>query len=134
MIRAVVDTNVFVSGIFWKGPPARILHAWTQRQFKLVVSSPILAEYRRIIDAFVDRPSHFDPDAFLEAVSLHAEFVEPVRFARPKCKDPDDDKFLEAALAASASHVVTGDKLLLAVVDLPFEIVKPAQFLNALAR
>jgi predicted nucleic acid-binding protein len=29
-IKAIVDTNVVISGIFWKGPPFRILEAWQE--------------------------------------------------------------------------------------------------------
>ena len=28
MMRIVLDTNVFMSGIFWAGPPEKILNAW----------------------------------------------------------------------------------------------------------
>jgi predicted nucleic acid-binding protein len=44
-MRAVIDTNVFVSGIFWAGPPRQILVAWQTGRFKLVLSSAILEEY-----------------------------------------------------------------------------------------
>jgi predicted nucleic acid-binding protein len=45
MIRAVLDTNVLVSGIFWKGTPFRDLQAWQGRRFHVVLSRPILHEY-----------------------------------------------------------------------------------------
>jgi predicted nucleic acid-binding protein len=47
-MKAVIDTNVFVSGIFWKGPPYRILKAWQNGEFTLVVSPPIIQEYIQI--------------------------------------------------------------------------------------
>lgn len=31
MIRIVLDTNVFMSGIFWSGPPSQILRAWYEK-------------------------------------------------------------------------------------------------------
>jgi len=42
-------------------------------------------------------------------IELHSEMVELVSFAEPVCSDLDDDKFLEAALAAHADYVVSGD-------------------------
>ena len=49
-IKAILDTNVIVSGIFWKGAPFEILEAWQKRRFLLAVSLPILNEYRRVLD------------------------------------------------------------------------------------
>ena len=56
--------------------------------------------------------------------------------ALPACKDPDDQKFLEAALAAGAQFLVTKDRALLALAKrrsrVPFRIVAPADFRAAL--
>jgi len=50
----------------------------------------------------------------------------------PLCRDPDDQKFLEAALAARAEFLVTKDRELLALgkkrARVPFLIITPAQF------
>jgi len=37
--------------------------------------------------------------------------VDPIRFAKTVCSDPDDDKFLEAAVAAGADYIVSGMQL-----------------------
>jgi len=47
-LKAVMDTNVFVSGVFFSGLPYRILQAWQSGEFELVVSHEILDEYRRV--------------------------------------------------------------------------------------
>jgi predicted nucleic acid-binding protein len=44
-IKAILDTNVFISGVFWKGPPFEILKAWQEQRFRLAISPPILDEY-----------------------------------------------------------------------------------------
>jgi predicted nucleic acid-binding protein len=44
-VRVILDTNVFVSGVFFTGPPARILQAWSAGQLSLVISPDILDEY-----------------------------------------------------------------------------------------
>jgi uncharacterized protein len=49
-IKAILDTNVFISGVFWKGPPFEILKAWQEQRFRLAISPPILDEYRRVLD------------------------------------------------------------------------------------
>lgn len=47
-MRVVLDTNVFVSGVFFGGVPGRILSAWGSGEVTLVLSPAILAEYRRV--------------------------------------------------------------------------------------
>jgi putative PIN family toxin of toxin-antitoxin system len=45
-VKVVLDTNVFVSGVFFKGPPHWILLAWRDGKLQLVISPEILDEYR----------------------------------------------------------------------------------------
>jgi predicted nucleic acid-binding protein len=47
-LKVVMDTNVFISGVFFSGPPFQILKAWQSGKFELVVSQEILDEYRRV--------------------------------------------------------------------------------------
>jgi hypothetical protein len=49
-IKAILDTNVFISGVFWNGPPFEILKALQEQRFRLAISLPILDEYRRVLD------------------------------------------------------------------------------------
>jgi putative PIN family toxin of toxin-antitoxin system len=50
LIRVVVDTNVFISGIFWSGTPMKVLEAWIDGKFKLIISHDILVEYERVFE------------------------------------------------------------------------------------
>jgi putative PIN family toxin of toxin-antitoxin system len=130
-MRAIVDTNVFVSGIFWKGPPHRILVAWQAGRFKLVVSSSILEEYRRVLAELAVKYPGVQCGRLLELVELNAEIVSPIVFARPVCTDPDDDKFLGAAIAGGVGHIVSGDKALLKLNGYKdLQIIKPQFFLK----
>ncbi len=47
-MRIVVDTNVFVSGVFYGGPPHEILEAWRENTVQLVMSPEIFDEYQRV--------------------------------------------------------------------------------------
>ena len=49
-MRVVVDTNVLISGIFFKGPPHEILEAWINENFDFVVTTEILDEYWRVAE------------------------------------------------------------------------------------
>lgn len=83
----------------------------------------------------------FDAEACMEKYRLLGRRIDAPpsaaeRARLPACRDPDDQKFLEVALAAGAQFLVTKDAELLALdrqrVNLPFRIVPPAK-LPALA-
>ena len=132
MIKAVVDTNVFISGVFWKGPPSEVLKSWQQGGFRWVVSEPILEEYRRTLDQLIKKRLAVGAQSILAIIESQAEIVEPVAFARQVCSD-HDDKFLEAAVAAHADFVVSGDFALLELKRYrEIEIVRPTRFLSIL--
>ena len=95
----------------------------------LAVSLPILNEYRRVLDEMTKKRPSSVLGSILEAIELHSEMVKPVSFTRTVCSDPDDDKFLEAAVAANADYVVSGDAALLSIKNHHgIRIVRLAQF------
>jgi len=107
-IKAILDTNVIISGIFWKGAPFEILKAWHEHRFRLAITLPILNEYRRVLDEMTKKHPLPVLSSILEVIELYSEMVEPVSLAGTVCSDPDDDKFLEAALALPAA-IVNGE-------------------------
>jgi len=134
-IKAILDTKSSFQESSGKVHPSRILEAWQEQRFRLVVSVPILEEYRRVLAEMAGE--HFAPvlHSILGLIELHSEMVKPISFAKPVCSDPDDDKFLEAAVAANADYVVSGDAALLRVRGhRGIGIVKPAEFLKLLSR
>lgn len=133
-IKAILDTNVVISGIFWKGAPFQILKAWQEQRFRLAISLPLLDEYHRVLEEMTRKRPSAVLGSILELIGLHSEMVEPVSFARTICSDPEDDKFLEAAVAANADYVVTGDAALLSLKNHQrIQILRPAQFLKLLS-
>lgn len=132
-MKAVIDTNVFVSGVFWKGPPNGILMAWRRRKFKMVLSAEILEEYRRVLLILNEDRALVDVARLLDIVIKDAVIIEPKRFKKGVCSDPDDDKFLEAALSARADYIVSGDKALLSIKEMyGTAILPPKKFLDIL--
>ena len=63
-MKVIIDTNVFISGIFFSGPPYQILTAWQKRKLEFVLSPEILEEYRRVAE--IVRKKH--PDINLNAI------------------------------------------------------------------
>jgi putative PIN family toxin of toxin-antitoxin system len=46
-MKIVLDTNVFISGIFFRGPPSQILQAWKNKKLRIILSQVIFDEYHR---------------------------------------------------------------------------------------
>jgi len=130
-VRVVLDTNVFVSGIFFIGPPHQILEAWRDGKVQLLVSPPILEEYHRV---GVELASHFqniDLKPFLDLLFIHSEIVLAPTLPPIIHDDPSDDKFLEAAVAGEASHIISGNKHLLKLSEYQgIQIIKPRDFVQ----
>ena len=131
----VIDTNVLISAALssWANPFA-CLH-WVLNNATLVASNPLLDE----LDMRLARPkfSRYLDEArrrtFIADLTLSCVRVESQGLIRI-CRDPDDDKVLEAAVVGAADCIVTGDRDLLVLH--PFRgipIVTPAAFLKAVA-
>lgn len=130
-MRVILDTNVFVSGIFFTGPPYQILRAWRDGKLKLVISPEILEEYQRVGTALAEQFPAIDLGQILELVTIKAEMVQAQSLQEQVCVDPDDDKFLACALAANSKIIVSGDKHLLHVSGFrEIQVLKPREFVD----
>ena len=112
-MRVVLDTNVFISGIFFSGPPSKILKAWVNQNFQIVLSKKLLDEYQRVAKVLSSKFRTIDIIPIIEMVTIHGEFVDTQGVNISACEDPDDDKFLECAVAAKCKTIISGDKHLL---------------------
>ena len=130
-MKIVLDTNVFVSGVFFRGPPADILEAWRDGRVVPAISATILEEYRRVGLVLSDRNEGADIEPLLTLLAIHSELVDAPDLPEPVCEDPDDDKFLACALAAGVQVVVSGDRHLLRVSGWSgIEVLTPRQFVE----
>jgi putative PIN family toxin of toxin-antitoxin system len=111
-MRFIVDTNVFISGVFFSGTPYEILNAWRHRKLDLVISPDILGEYRRVGEQLAKRYPDVDLEPFLELLAIKARIVEAPPLDESVCSDPDDDKFIACALASRTKLICSGDKAL----------------------
>ena len=130
-MRVVLDTNVFISGIFFTGPPHRILLAWQDGNVQLLVSAAILDEYHRVKDELASQFSGVDLEPFLQLLTVQAEVIESPLLVPVIQEDPSDDRFLECAVSGKADCIVSGDKHLLKLTQFHgIPIMKPATFVK----
>lgn len=127
-VLLVVDTNVLVSGVLRAdGPPAAVLAAVLQGDETAVVSRDILAEYAEVLSR---RKFGFDArriQALLDGLRGDALFIAPSA-SRLRARDPGDQRFVDAAVAAFCP-IVTGN-----VRDFPrspdLSVLTPAEWLR----
>ena len=112
-MEVVLDTNVFISGVFFSGPPYQILRAWRDGKINLVLSEKIFEEYVRVAEVLSERFPQTQLTPILELLMVEAEFTSAFDLPKPVCADPDDDKFIECAIAGKAEAIISGDKHLL---------------------
>jgi len=111
-MRIVLDTNVFISGVFFSGPPHEILSAWRKGRVSLALSAEIIEEYRTTGEELAREFTGIDLTLWLELLAVKSTIVEAPTLAERVCTDPDDDKFLACALASGTRIIVSGDKAL----------------------
>lgn len=128
--RAVLDSNVIVSGLGWSGAPARILASVLAGELILVTSSPLLAELRRVLAYPKLAKVIPEGERLVELVEMSSIVVEPVS-AFDAAEDESDNRVLEAAVDGAADYIISGDDHLLtldAFRGIP--VVTPSEFVT----
>ena len=130
-MRIVLDTNVLVSGLLSPfGPPGEIVRLVSAGEVELCIDARILSEYSEVLS----RPRFgFDSDsvaALMDYIEFSGHVAPSVPLER-RLPDPDDEPFLEVALACGSECIVTGN-----LAHFPpsacgdIEVLSPAQFIE----
>lgn len=127
--RVVFDTNIWISGLLWRGKPYQSLLLVRSRVVQHMHCSEMVAELSRKLR----EPFGFSENnirAVLYDLRCVSEAVEITGDLHAVGDDPDDDKFIECALAAGAEVVVSGDYHLLDIGKYEgISILSTAEFL-----
>ena len=132
MTPVVLDCNVVLAAIGWRGTARLCLKLVAERRIRLCVTDEILAEYETVIpERLKEEDSEVDPRPKLAWIRGPSKCFEPAPLGKQRSRDKKDDPYLACALAAQASYIVTYDKDLLKL-EKPFgiEIVRPAELLR----
>jgi hypothetical protein len=131
-VRAVLDPNVIISALLSPSAnPARVLGAWQQGEFELIVSASLLEELARALayPKLRRRISEEDAAAVVHWLSEAATVVSDANAQSPfHSSDPGDD-YLIALAAARQAILVSGDRDLLDLSD-QIPVFSPAAFLE----
>ena len=131
MIKVVLDTNVFVSS-FFGGNPRKIVDLWKTGEVTLCLSRSIIDEYIEVLRRLgLQDERELSELLGLFARGFHAVFTAKTPELHVVEDDPDDNKFVECAVALKADFIVSGDKALTAIQDyMGIKIVNPKEFIT----
>ena len=130
MVKAVIDTNIWISGVIYKQKLAHLIDLWFKRKFVAYLSQETFLELQiTLLDYAIKFDKQSEAFIFLNNVKKKAVFVTP-QINLNLCEDPDDNKFLDVATEAKADYLVSGDKKLLKIKKVgKTKILSPREFL-----
>ncbi len=133
-MRVVLDTNVIVSGLLWKGPPKILFDLIEKRGLKLCVTPNIIEEVRRVL-LYPKIHKHLnnagiEPNDAIGYLVRHALVFPDINYVKLVKDDPSDDIFLNCAISCDTQWLISGDKHLLKIINLyGIQIITASQFL-----
>lgn len=134
-MKVVLDTNVLISGVISTGITHDVVVAGFHGTYQLIVSEETLTEFEDTLQKYPDKfnMSQTDIRTEVDTIRLFADFVNPEENLTVVEDDPDDDKFLEAAVAGDVDYLVSGDSHLLDLGSFrDIDIVDPRTFYETL--
>ncbi len=112
-MRIVVDTNILISALGWKGNEYNLVRKVFQRELDISISPELLDEFRGVASRSKLGFSSEAIEEFVDVLIRLADVVVPKRKVSVIEGDPADNRVLECALASKADLLVSGDRHLL---------------------
>ena len=133
-LKVVIGTNVVISALLFGGAPGKLVASWQQGIIKPAASKEIIDEYLRVLTYPKFKLSEEDINYLLyQEIIPYFDIIDVQPGPRIIKEDPEDDKFIRCALAASARYIISGDQHLLTLKDYQnIKILSPAKFINRL--
>jgi len=129
-MRAVFDTNVWISGLVFKGEVRKVIQKALDEEVRPVISIPLLRELEKVLLSYKIDYSPIAAAETLHQIQELCLLVHPTQKIRVIHSDPVDNRVLECALEGQANLIVSGDKHLPDLgVFRGIRIITPKQFL-----
>ena len=128
-MKVVLDTNVFVSGIFWTGSSNKVIFSWKEGKFVLVTSLEIISEVIKVLKDFkITLPGDMIKE-WVDLITRNSVIVEPKEKINIIKDDPKDDIFIETAVAGNVDFIISQDNHLLKLKEFrKIKIITPEAF------
>ena len=133
-MRIVLDTNVFISGIFWEGNfCSQIIDKLRQGRFQLVSSPKLVEELVETLRHFKISMDEELIEGWKNLIIENSIMVDSTVAIKAVKDDPDDDKLVEAAVYGEADFIISQDKHLLRLREYnKIKILKPEEAVSIL--
>jgi len=130
--RVVLDTNVVISSLLFKGGLSSIVGLWREGKIVPIISKETFDELRAVLEYPKFSLSRAEIKSLIEHEILpFFEVVHVSKHIKGACRDPGDDKFISCAISANAEFIVTGDKDLSDLKKYQFvRIMKASDFIQ----
>ena len=131
-MKIVIDTNVFISAVFFGGLPLQVLQSVISKQNDAYISPEIWDEYNDVIERMTKKyPSRLKQQLIDEVFKLFKVIIPSSEISI--CRDSDDDKFISCAIETSCMYIISGDDDLLSLGNAgEARICTPTEFLEAM--
>ena len=106
----IIDTNVLVSALGWKGAPRKILERVLSGEYSLVTCSEQLDELTRVLSYPKLAITPDERERFLAIIANAATVIDVKTDLAPLEDDPSDTILLELAVATRADYLISGDR------------------------
>ncbi len=135
-MRIVLDTNVWLSAIFWQGEANKIIKAYEKNKKEIIITEDILSEIIEVLNReskfqkFIKDKNQSIEDLIRTILSIATLVEIKIKLDIIK-EDPKDNIILEAALGGKSNYIISYDKHLLNMLEFrKIRILKPNEFLK----
>src|SRR3989338_9346926 len=129
-MKTILDTNIFISGIFWRGSSNRVMLNWKEGKFALIASLGTISEITKVLKDFKIRLPDEMIKEWIDLIVRNSIIVEPKEKIDIVKDDSKDNIFIETAVAGNADYIVTQDSHLLKLREFRgIKIITPEEFL-----
>ena len=128
-MKVVLDTNIFISGIFWRGSSNKVILNWKEGKFTLVTSLKAVSEIIKVLKDFKIKLSDDMIKEWIDLIIRNSIIVEPKEKIAIVKDDSKDNIFIETAVAGNVDYIVSQDNHLLKLKEFRgIKIITPEEF------
>jgi len=135
-MRIVLDTNVWLSAIFWEGEASKIIEACEEKQIEILITEDIILEITDVMNRevkfqrFIEKRKENIEELIRTILSIVTLIESKTNLDLIK-EDPKDNIILEAALDGKANYIISYDKHILNMIEFrKIRILRPGEFLK----
>jgi len=133
-IKVVIDTNVFISGIFWKGFSYRVLDLWRNNIITNFTFLSIINEVAEVLRHFKIQMPEDDIYSICCLLTENSVILREDILVNYPVRHGKDNKFIQCAILGKVDYIITQDKDLLSLKNIgKIKILRPSELLRIIS-